>query len=118
MSEQPSFEDVAEQLRQDLHAMLMGMVDEPVKQALAQIPAIMQREDWDQETKLEAVERLQLALLTPFLNATVNVAQGSQMDLGRFLFFCGRAWEEIRSAQISHVAQTMLNRGAPSEELE
>lgn len=118
MSEQDmSFEDVVEQLRTDLNEMLMGMVEEPVKQALAQIPAILQRTDWNEETKLDALEKLQLALVSPFLNATVNVAQGAQMDLGRYLFFCGKAWEEIRSVRVSQIAQEMLNKGTQDEQI-
>jgi len=112
---QMKFEDVTEQLRVNLNEMLMGLVEEPVKQALMQIPVILQRSDWDEETKLAALEKLQLALVSPFLNATVNVAQGAQMDLGRFLFFCGKAWEEIRSVRVSHIAQEMLNKGTKDE---
>ena len=104
-----NFDDIAEQLRQDLRAILMEMVNDPVRKALEQLPIIMQRKDWSQEAKMEAIEKLQIALVSPFLNAAVNTAQGAQMDLGRFLFYCGKAWEEIRSAQMAQIAQEMLN---------
>lgn len=115
--ERLNFDDVADQLKAHLDEMLMGMVDEPVRQALSQIPEIMKREDWTQEAKLEAIKKLQLALVAPFLNAAVNVAQGSQMDLALFLFYGGKAWEEIRSAQMAHIAQEMLTpkHGATGE---
>lgn len=103
------FSEVAEALRQNLDEMLGGMVNEPVAQAVDQIPALLGRQDWSQEQKVEAVKELQLALVAPFLGAAVNAAQASQMDLGMFLFYCGQAWEEVRSQQMAHIAEEMLN---------
>jgi hypothetical protein len=109
MEQKNDFTEVAEALRENLDEMLGGLVNEPVSQAVDQIPTILGRQDWTMEQKTEAVKELQLALVAPFLGAAVNAAQASQMDLGFFLFYCGQAWEEVRAQQISHIAKEMLN---------
>jgi hypothetical protein len=115
MEQKNDFSHIAEALRENLDDMLGGLINEPVRQAVDQIPGILGRQDWTTEQKHDAVKQLQLALVAPFLGAAVNAAQASQMDLGLFLFYCGQAWEEVRSQQMAHIAQEMLNKGAEGE---
>ena len=109
MEQKNDFTEIAEALRNNLDEMLGGLVNEPVSQAVDQIPSILGRQDWTTEQKMEAVKELQLALVAPFLGAAVNAAQASQMELGLFLFYVGQAWEEVRSQQMAHIAEEMLN---------
>jgi secreted Zn-dependent insulinase-like peptidase len=109
MEQKNDFSEIAEALRRNLDEMLGGLINEPVRQAVDQIPGILGRQDWTVEQKHEAVKELQLALVAPFVGAAVNAAQGSQMDLGLFLFYTGQAWEEVRSQQMAHIAEEMLN---------
>ena len=118
MEQNNDFSEIANALRDNLDEMLGGLVNEPVQQAVDQIPGILGRQDWTVEQKTDAIKELQLALVAPFLGAAVNSAQASQMDLGLFLFYCGQAWEEVRAQQMAHIAEEMLNPEKETDETE
>ena len=104
------FTETTEALKSGLTEMLMGMVNEPVQNAVNQIPAILARDDISEDEKIDMIEQLQLALVTPFVGAAVNVAQACRLELGVFLNLNGHAWEEIRSQLMSQVGAEMLSR--------
>lgn len=106
---------VAEELRGHLNEMMQALISDPVRQAVDRIPGLLQRQDWTDQQKTEAIQMLQLALVTPFLNAAVNAAQACRMPLSSFLNYTGAAWEEIRGRQMAHIAEEMLNRNTPKE---
>ena len=114
--EQPNFKDVMERLRHDLDVLIMESIHEPVAAAIAQIPAIMQRSDLSEETKIEMLEELQISLVAPVIGALVYTALGVNMNLPTLLYNLGQGWEEIRSKHMAQAAQEILNRtDAPKE---
>lgn len=104
-----NFELLADELRKQMNELMVSSVQGPMQSAVQSIPAIMRREDWSMEAKVSAVQMLQVAIVSPFINAAVNAAHSSGMDLGLFLNYCGSAWDEIRAAHMAHVAADMLN---------
>lgn len=116
MTEQRNFTDMTNELKQQLTEMVMGVVNEPVQQAVNQIPHIVGRQDLSQDQKIEIIEQLQLALVTPLVGAAVNAAQACRLELGVFLNLNGHAWEEIRGQLMARVGQEMLTRGVQEEE--
>lgn len=116
MAEAQDFEKLADELRKNMNELMMESVREPMNAAIAQIPLLLQRQDWEMEKRVAAVRMLQVAIASPFLNAAVNSAHASGMDLGTFLNYVGSAWEEVRSLHMAHMAADMLNpREAPDE---
>ena len=115
-NEQPkSIQEIAEELRGQLNELMMGLVNEPVAQIVAQIPALVTRKEWSDEEKLEAAKQLRVAVIAPFINGLVNAANASGTDLGTVLFYLGKGWEEIRAERMAHIAQQMLTKQGPSD---
>lgn len=118
MTTPENFEQLVEELRKQMNELMMEAVREPMNAAIAQIPTLMQREDWSQENKVKGVQAVRIAVCAPFLNAAVNAAHASGMDLGTFLNYVGSAWEEVRHQHMAHLAADMLNpnkHGEPKE---
>jgi hypothetical protein len=113
VTEPQDFEKLADELRKEMNELLQEAVREPMTAAIAQIPNLLQRQDWPMETRVTAVRTLQVAISSPFLNAAVNSAHASGMDLGTFLNYVGSAWEEIRSQHMARMAADMLNPKEP-----
>lgn len=109
MAEDRDFEQLADELRKDMNELMLESVREPMNAAIAQIPLLLQRQDWPMEKRIAAVRLLQVAVASPFLNAAVNSAHASGMDLGTFLNYVGSAWEEVRSQHMAHMAADMLS---------
>jgi hypothetical protein len=91
-----------------MNEMVQESVREPIQAALSQIPIILQRQDWSMDVRVAAVRTLQVAIISPFLNAALNAAQVSGLDLGTFLNYVGSGWEELRSKHMTDVALGML----------
>lgn len=104
-------EKLANELRGQMNELMVAAVKEPMEAALQQIPIIMERGDWTMDQKVAAVRALQVAIISPFINAAVNASHSSGMDLGLFLNYCGAAWEEVRHQHITHIAADMLKPG-------
>jgi hypothetical protein len=106
-----TFQRMTDELKQQLTEMVMGVVNEPVQQAINQIPIILSREDLAEEEKIDVVEQLQLAIVTPLVGAAVNAAQACRLELGVFLNLNGHAWEEIRGQLMARIGAEMLSKG-------
>jgi hypothetical protein len=110
------FTKMTDELKQQLTEMVMGMVNEPVQNAVEQIPHILGRQDLSEDEKIDMVELLQLAIVTPFVGAAVNAAQACRLELGVFLNLNGHAWEEIRQQLMTQVGAEMLGIGREPED--
>ncbi len=113
----PDFKELMREMRLGLDRAIMEQVTAPVQAAAGQIPVIMARKDWEEETKKEALELLQLSATAPFVGALVFAAMEMRMDLPTMLYNVGQGWEELRSKLMAHATQQQINRPkGPNEE--
>lgn len=110
------FKEIMREMRLGLDKAIMEQVSAPVQAAAAEIPAIMARKDWDEETKKEALELLQLSTTAPFVGALVYAAMEMRMDLPTMLYNVGQGWEELRSKLMAHATQHHINPQGTNEE--
>lgn len=104
-------EKIAAELQEQLNTLLVTATKEPVQMALNEMPKLLEREDWDLETKQQAMQLIQSSITIPFISSLVSVALGANMELRDLLYHVGDAWGQLRAKQMSQIAQEMMNRG-------
>jgi hypothetical protein len=115
MSSEQDLEVLAAELQKQLNTLLVDATKDTVQAVLQQIPVILGREDWELETKQEALQLIQTALVTPFISALTTIALSSQMELRDLLYHVGDAWDQLRAQHMSKVALDIIN-GKKKEE--
>jgi hypothetical protein len=109
VSDKP-FVEIAEDYRKQFNELLQEATRETILATVAQIPDLMQRTDWSQEQRIEAVKLLQSALVTPCINLSVNAAYGCSMSLADFLSYTAKCWEHLRNERLGRMIKEQLTK--------